>query len=60
MPIANAPRAQLRACSGCAGEYEDPERTAWSDVCDEKDASEDNAESAKQPAPRERFPVAEE
>jgi hypothetical protein len=31
--------AVMRACSGCAGEYEDPERTAW--TAGEGDDSED-------------------
>jgi hypothetical protein len=42
--------AQLRACSACAGDYEDPDRTAWTD-----DASED--EDDERPAPAEEFPV---
>ncbi len=26
---ASAGVAEMRACSGCAGDYEDPDRTAW-------------------------------
>jgi len=26
---ASARVAEMRACSGCAGDYEDPDRTAW-------------------------------
>lgn len=56
---ADATRGQLAACSGCAGDYEDPERTASRDVFDEGDTDEANAE-AKEAAPRERFPVPKE
>lgn len=42
--------AALRACSACAGDYEDPDRTAWTD-----DASED--EQDEQRAPADEFPV---
>ena len=28
-PQQDRARAGLRACSACAGEYEDPDRTAW-------------------------------
>lgn len=28
----------LRACSACAGDYEDPERTAWPDAVEAADA----------------------
>ena len=27
----------LRACSGCAGDYEDPDRSAWEDDLDAPD-----------------------
>jgi hypothetical protein len=30
----------LDACSACAGNYEDPERTAWSDSAQEEDEAE--------------------
>lgn len=30
----------LRACSGCAGEYEDPERSAWEEAEEEQDEEE--------------------
>jgi hypothetical protein len=49
---ANPVRRQLRACSGCAGDYEDPERTGWSDVCDDESGDEGNAGHAKEPGPR--------
>jgi hypothetical protein len=42
----------VRACSACAGDYEDPERTAWSP--DDSD-SEERAEG-RQP-PNEEFPA---
>jgi hypothetical protein len=29
--------ATLRACSACAGDYEDPERTAWVDESSESE-----------------------
>jgi hypothetical protein len=60
MRTTSAERGQLRACSGCAGDYEDPERTTWSAVRDDDSADEANAEHAKDPGPRERFPVPEE
>jgi hypothetical protein len=51
----------VRACSACAGEYEDPEPTASSDtVEEEEDAVEASAENAERSIPRERFPVREE
>ncbi len=38
-------RATLRACSACAGDYEDPERTAWdeevAELVDAEDGSAD-------------------
>jgi len=45
---------EMRACSACAGDYEDPDRTAWTpnDVDDEE----------RDPAPRtntEEFPAEE-
>ena len=27
--IGTAVKAEMRACSACAGDYEDPDRTAW-------------------------------
>ena len=46
----------LRACSACAGDYEDPERSAWGEQQDERDDQEDDGEA---PA-RNDFPVREE
>jgi len=54
----DVPRGQLGACSGCAGDYEDPERTTR-DACDEADTDEANV-GAREPAPHDRFPVREE
>jgi hypothetical protein len=42
---AGAGPAALRACSACAGDYEDPERTAWPADEEAEDARE-NAEDA--------------
>ena len=51
----------LRACSACAGDYEDPERTVWSDGIEEQgeeEGEEDaSAGNAKQSASREGFPA---
>ncbi len=42
--------ARLRACSSCAGDYEDPDRTAWTeDVLEEDDG--------EQPTPGDELPV---
>jgi hypothetical protein len=45
----------LDACSACAGDYEDPERTAWADEGLERD-EERGDNDAQQPQRRE-FPV---
>jgi hypothetical protein len=45
------------ACSGCAGDYEDPERTASSEVDEEDDTKKLNADDAPRSVPRERVPV---
>ena len=39
----------LTACSACAGDYEDPDRTAWRESENEKedDADDENAPSAE-------------
>ncbi len=42
--------ARLRACSACAGDYEDPDGTAWTD-----DDSEDD--DGEQPTPEDKLPV---
>ncbi len=62
-----APKPQstlLRACSACAGDYEDPEQTAWSDTVDEDEGDEEGDEDAsavneEQFASREGFPARE-
>jgi hypothetical protein len=51
--------APMHACSACAGDYEDPERTAWSDASEEEGAEETSADHAEQSAPSEAFPVRE-
>jgi hypothetical protein len=43
---------RLRACSGCAGDYEDPDRRAWT-----SGVVEDHGE---QPAPADDFPAPRE
>jgi len=50
-------RAALRACSGCSGDYEDPERTG---TCDGPDEEDGEAENEQQSAARDKFPVREE
>jgi ribosome-binding protein aMBF1 (putative translation factor) len=52
----NPVAAGMRVCSACDGNYEDPERTAWSDDEDEE-ADQASSEQAEQGAARERFPV---
>jgi len=44
----------MRACSACAGDYEDPDRTAW--VADE---AEDEEREAAGRASKEEFPAQE-
>ena len=57
---ANPVPTEVRACSACAGDYEDPERTAWrSDASEEEGAEETSADNAGQSVPREGFPVRE-
>jgi hypothetical protein len=44
----------LRACSGCAGDYEDPDRTAWEadpEENEEDTAIEEILEKKEPPAP---------
>jgi len=50
---------QLRACSACAGDYEDPESTAPSEIGEEDDAVHASAEDAKRSTPRDEFPALE-
>ena len=59
MHSANPVPTQVRACSACAGDYEDPERTAWRDASEEEGAEETSADNAAQSVPREGFPVRE-
>jgi hypothetical protein len=33
----SAPQLPIRACSACAGDYEDPDRTAWTPDEEEED-----------------------
>ena len=44
----------MRACSGCAGDYEDPDRTAWTP----EDAEEEEGDGAAS-VDTEEFPAAE-
>jgi len=50
----------LRACSACSGDYEDPERTAWSGASGEEGDDEASADNAEPSMTREGFPVREE
>jgi hypothetical protein len=51
---ATAGRAVMRACSACAGEYEDPDRTAWT-----PDSPDEMPEDSTRDEPEEEFPVEE-
>jgi len=42
--------ATIRACSGCAGDYEDPDATAWTDDVGKND-------EGKESVPVEEFPA---
>jgi len=46
-------RGSLRACSACAGDYEDPDRTAWR--AEEEESEEETGGSVNEFP--ERFPV---
>lgn len=50
-----ASRQQLNACSACAGDYEDPDRTAWT-----PDPEEDEGEELPRERARERAEDREE
>lgn len=50
----------LGACSACDGDYEDPERTAWSDALEEEDADGPSGTQPEREATGERVPVREE
>jgi len=41
---------RLRACSACAGDYEDPDRTAWSTAVEEEEGEEPPAATDESPA----------
>ena len=64
-PVLTPESASLRACSACAGDYEDPEQTAGGDTVDEEDEGDEegdedaSAGSVEQSASREGFPVRE-
>jgi hypothetical protein len=48
----------VRACSACAGDYEDPERTASHEAGEEEKKTADaSAEDATQAIPRDEFPA---
>lgn len=49
---ARGPAAGIRACSACAGDYEDPDRTAW-----RPEASEDDQDERAPRMPAEEFPA---
>jgi len=48
----------LRACSACAGDYEDPERTTASEA-DEEEGEEASADETQRSDPRDKFPAPE-
>ena len=54
-----SPAACVHACSACSGDYEDPERTASSDACEEEGAEEASADHVERSVPSEGFPVRE-
>jgi hypothetical protein len=41
----------LRACSACAGDYEDPDRTAWGPDAEEDESGEEHTRGDEFPAP---------
>ena len=47
-------KSEMRACSACAGDYEDPERTAWTP----DDADEDESHGTER-GDTEEFPAEE-
>lgn len=57
---ANSKVLFVRACSACDGDYEDPERTAWSHGGEEEGTAESQGDNTEQGAPAQRFPVLEE
>lgn len=52
------PLAEYRACSACAGDYEDPDRTAWTDEAVDREAGEED--TSEQRAPAEELPASRE
>ena len=68
-PMLTPESVSLRACSACAGEYEDPEQTAWGETIEQKGEEEAEDEekgdegagagNVKQSASREGFPARE-
>jgi hypothetical protein len=58
-PILIPQATSLRACSACAGDYEDPEQTAWGDASEEEGDEDASAGNAEQSASREGFPARE-
>ncbi len=46
----------MRACSACAGDYEDPDRTAWAPE-DAEDGPDEQERDAVLDAPAEEFPA---
>jgi hypothetical protein len=57
---ANATAVFIRACSACDGDYEDPERTAWSGGSEEEGTAESHEDNTQQVARALQFPVREE
>ena len=49
----------VRACSACAGDYEDPERTASSESSEEEDAANASAEGGDPSRLRDEFPASQ-
>ena len=52
---ASAVENRFHACSACGGDYEDPERTAWSEDAEEESDQQDERDSRL--APPDEFPV---
>jgi hypothetical protein len=47
----------VHACSACAGDYEDPERTVSSEAAEEEDAGDASKEEMTRAIAREEFPA---
>jgi hypothetical protein len=41
----------VRACSGCAGDYEDPDRSAWEEDFEEEERADFEEEVDDEPGP---------